>query len=46
MISLLERLQWWNRSIEEVDKLIPILSNPDIVQAKTEIEEYLRNHKY
>lgn len=42
MIDLLERLQWWNRPIEEIDKLIPILSNPDIAQAKNEIEEYLR----
>ena len=42
MIDLLERLQWWNRPIEEVDILIPILSNPNIAQAKIEIEEYLR----
>ena len=42
MIDLLERLQWWNRPVEEVDKLIPILSNPDIARAKNEIEEYLR----
>ena len=42
MIDLLERLQWWNRPIEEVDKLIPILSNPDIAQAKIDIAEYLR----
>ena len=42
MISLLERLQWWNRPIEEVDKLIPILSNSDIAQAKIDIAEYLR----
>ena len=42
MIDLLERLQWWNRPIEEVDTLIPILSNPDIAQAKIDIAEYLR----
>lgn len=42
MIDLMERLQWWNRSIEEVDKLIPILSNSDIAQAKIDIAEYLR----
>lgn len=42
MISLLERLKWWNRPIEEVDKLIPILSIPDIAQAKIDIAEYLR----
>ena len=43
MIGLLERLQWWNRPIEEIDKLIPILTNPDIAQAKIEIEKYLQS---
>lgn len=43
MIDLLERLQWWDRPIEEVDKLIPILSNPDIDQAKIEIKKYLQS---
>lgn len=43
MIHLLERLQWWNRPIEEIDRLIPMLSNPDIAQAKSEIEKYLQS---
>lgn len=43
MIDLLERLQWWNRPIEEIDKLIPILSNPDIAEAKIEIKKYLQS---
>ena len=43
MIDLLERLQWWNRPIEEIDKLIPILSNPNIDEAKIEIKKYLQS---
>lgn len=43
MIDLLERLQWWNRPIEDIDKLIPILSNPDIDEAKIEIRKYLQS---
>ncbi|MDE6315187.1 MAG: CatB-related O-acetyltransferase, partial [Muribaculaceae bacterium] len=42
MIDLLERLQWWNRPIEEVDRLIPILSDPDLAAAKAAIREYLQ----
>ena len=45
MINLLERLQWWNRAIEEVDKLIPILTNSDIAKAKKEIEKYLQREE-
>lgn len=41
MIRLLERLQWWNRPIEEIDRLIPILSNPDIDEVKRAIRKYL-----
>jgi streptogramin A acetyltransferase len=45
MIALLNRLQWWNRPIEEIDELIPILSNPDIAEAKIAIENYLSNKR-
>lgn len=45
MINLLERLQWWNRPIEEVDELIPILTNSDIAKAKKEIEKYLQREE-
>lgn len=45
MINLLERLQWWNRPIEEVDELIPILTNSDIAKAKKVIEKYLQREE-
>ena len=34
MICLLGRLEWWNLPIEEIDMLMPILSSPDIAEAK------------
>lgn len=37
-IELLEQLQWWNKPIEEITKLIPILTSPDMSVLKS----YLR----
>ena len=42
-IVLLERLQWWNKPIEEIDALMPILTTPDIENMKSAITEYLKN---
>ena len=41
MIDLLEKLQWWNKSETQIQKLIPILSNSDIHYVKTKIKEML-----
>lgn len=41
MIDLLEQLQWWNRSIEEIDALMPLITNPDIEEMKRAIREFL-----
>lgn len=41
MIELLEQLQWWNRLIEEIEQLIPILTNSDLAAAKAAIRAYL-----
>lgn len=40
-IELLERLKWWDLPIEEIDRLIPILTNPHIEDMKLAVEEYL-----
>lgn len=40
-IELLERLQWWNRPIEEIDELMPILTTSDIRAMKSAIAAYL-----
>lgn len=38
MIELLEKLEWWNKSEKQIQKLIPILSNGDIKYVKEEIK--------
>ena len=38
MIELLEKLQWWNKSISQIQKLIPLLSNSNLEYVKEEIK--------
>ena len=41
MIKLLLRFRWWDKSIEEIDSLIPVLTCSDIEKVKTKIKEWL-----
>ena len=41
MIELLLKFKWWDKSIEEIDLLIPILTCSDIEKIKTKIKELL-----
>ena len=41
MIELLEKLQWWNLSINKIQKIIPLLSNGDITYGKEEIKRII-----
>ena len=41
MISLLEKLCWWDKSIDEILNLIPILTCSDTEHVKNEIKIYL-----
>ena len=38
MIELLEKLQWWNKTTNQIQKLIPILSNSNINYVKEELK--------
>ena len=38
LIALLLRFKWWDRSIEEIDGLIPILTCSDLEKVKRELE--------
>jgi virginiamycin A acetyltransferase len=38
---MLEKLQWWNKSIDEINSLIPILTSSNIDIAKEEINKLL-----
>ena len=39
LIDLMLKLQWWNRSIEEINNLIPILTCSDLAKVKVSIKE-------
>ena len=42
MIALLEKWQWWDLPVEEIDRIVvPILTNSNIEFAKNEIEKIL-----
>lgn len=38
LISLLLKWKWWDKSIEEINRLIPILTNSDLSEVKSEIK--------
>ena len=38
MIELLEKLEWWNKTTNQIQKIIPLLSNSDINYVKEEIK--------
>ena len=42
LISLLLEFKWWDKSIEEIDSLIPLLTSSDIVNVTNKIKELLR----
>lgn len=41
LILLLEKFQWWNRSIEEINSLIPMLTDSNSDKVKAEIKQLL-----
>ena len=41
-INLLLRFKWWDKSIEEIDCLIPVLTNRDLEQVKIELKKRLK----
>ena len=42
MIELLLRFKWWNKSVEEIDELIPVLTRADLEKVRAEIKARLR----
>ena len=41
LFELMLRFKWWDRSIEEINHLIPLLTNSDLKKAKTQLERIL-----
>ena len=37
LIDILEKLQWWNKPIEEINSLIPLLTSSDLERVKEEL---------
>jgi virginiamycin A acetyltransferase len=42
LIALLEAFQWWNRPIEEIQTLIPLLSGDDLERLRRELKARLK----
>ena len=38
LIDLLEKFAWWDKSIEEINTLIPILTSSDLEMVKSKLE--------
>lgn len=45
MIDLLLKLKWWDKDIDEIKRLIPILTSSDLDMVKAFIKEYLEKDK-
>ncbi len=43
LTALLLELRWWDKSIEEINALIPLLTCSDVASVKQEIEKILQN---
>lgn len=41
LIELMLKLQWWNQSVEEINRLIPLLTNGNLRQVRDGIKRYL-----
>lgn len=46
LIELLEKLEWWNKTPNQIQKIIPLLSNSDINFVKEEIQCILDGDEY
>lgn len=41
MIALLLQFQWWEKSVDEINRLIPVLTSGDLEQARAELKRRL-----
>ena len=42
LIEIMEKLKWWDKSIEEINDLIPLLTSSDLKKVKEELLKLLR----
>ena len=41
LIDIMEKLKWWDKSIEEINNLIPLLTNSNLEYVKEELKKLL-----
>ena len=41
LINIMEKLKWWDKSIEEINSLIPLLTSSDLVKVKEELSKLI-----
>ena len=41
LIALLEEFKWWDKSAEEINNLIPLLTSSDLGKVKSEISSLI-----
>ena len=39
LIDIMEKLKWWDKSIEEINNLIPLLTSSDLEKVKQELSK-------
>ena len=42
LIELLLKIKWWDKSIEEINALIPLLTCSDLTKLKTELKKLIK----
>ncbi|MDE6539988.1 MAG: CatB-related O-acetyltransferase [Ruminococcus sp.] len=45
LIKLMLEFRWWDKSVEEINNLIPLLSCSDLEKVKSKIKDYLNHEK-
>lgn len=43
LIDLLLKLRWWDRSVEEIQNLIPVLTSPDLDWVRTQLKQLVES---
>ena len=43
LIELLEKFKWWDKSIDEINSLIPILTSADLESVRNQIKKILNS---
>ncbi|MBO5123764.1 MAG: CatB-related O-acetyltransferase [Spirochaetaceae bacterium] len=41
LISLLEKLRWWDRAVDEINRLIPLLTSGDLEMVRRELQKLI-----